>query len=1173
VILVFFAALRPRPALFNQKCYNTVYKIIYSGIYYSERLTVREIAMNNPLSDGNESVVDIFVLGQSEPETLELLEQLEHQNYRGTLFADGPQLIDTLRSGKPNLIICDTTSFGQDAYEYCRQIKSDENLWMIPVMILTRASSLGDLLYVLDSNADNFIAKPYDSPYLLSLIEGMLLTPVERQTPDQIKTQFKIQHDGRIFVVTADRRKLLEFLLSAFEIAVTNSEDLSSAHTELQALSSRLKTLEDTGIENTRVIGMLSASVKKKEEDERALRGDLEETTQALDEKIAEVGHLLRDLGDARTLLTAAEEHIRVLFEEKGKTAVSHQSETSLLAEQVASHSQEISAKRTELDTVQQMLEEEKKRSAELALLVRESAIQKEQLESSLQALTLDHERLTLALASEKKRAESAEQETKSVLQAKIQSEEDLTHRIDEQEDTARRQNDEITRLKADLEAEAGRSASANERVETLLHEREQSEATHELKEESQKRQIDDLQTRLDTAVATIFHQERELKILKDDLVVAHANVEKSAVSLASVTAAFKETQAEVEEREWKVQSLEKQVIDTGIQKETSDEKVRALLASLESVQQALNTEKEQHAALTERLNTEIRERDETLQSVRDAHNQTRTEIDLHKHDLSQLNSELTAAALLRSTLQGDITAASSRIKELEHELKSAVLGQDQTGQQVRVLAEERDGIRSTLEEALSALAGEKEQHAALKAQLDAAVRERDETLQLLRGAHNQTKTDLEAAARLNSTLLADFKAASSRINELEHELNSVVKGKDQTGQQARSLSDELEGTKAELETERRIRRTAEMDLQKSVQVNNRLEGEITRSTAEREQLQSALEQERVLHAAALEKIRTASPAKEPVATESKPVKVEPERHDDPRGEVLQGPTGDFGQVLARQRDLEQMVKTLEYQKAAAEARADALSDEIQQARTALADEWEDHMNDEERLAASEVKAIQLEQSLSRTGAMASERERKWAVVVKQTGLPAEIGSAAQELVISTPPATHAVQVLPDQNQKVSPLLRIEDLFEDDLTGPAVADRTSEAPEPSSADSSVETPDSSTKEDPAEDLGTADEPDAAVEADEDAVDDAGEPVQPLDHFMATPSGYGISFNRQQWFDLLKWSHHSGALSQAQRMQIVRMGRLIQRGRKLTKKQDEQVREMIVLVQTLGYKFH
>ena len=37
------------------------------------------------------------------------------------------------------------------------------------------------------------------------------------------------------------------------------------------------------------------------------------------------------------------------------------------------------------------------------------------------------------------------------------------------------------------------------------------------------------------------------------------------------------------------------------------------------------------------------------------------------------------------------------------------------------------------------------------------------------------------------------------------------------------------------------------------------------------------------------------------------------------------------------------------------------------------------------------------------------------------------------------------------------------------------------------------------------------------------------------------------------------------------MQIVRMGRLIQKGRRLTRRQEEQVLEMIALVQKLGYR--
>lgn len=933
---------------------------------------MREMAMKNSQSDGNESVIDIFVLGRSETGTLELIGQLERQDYQVTLFTDGTQLIDTLHSGKPNLIICDTTSFGQEAYECCRQIKSDDHLWMIPVMILTRASSVGDLLNVLDSNADNFIAHPCDAPYLLSLIEEMLLTPVERQTLDQIKTQFKVQHDDRVFVVTADRRKLLEFLMSAFEIAVKNSEDLAAANAELQALSSRLTTIENAGLENIRLIATLNTSIRKKEQDERTLKEDLEKTGQAL------------------------------------------------------------TAKTAELNAAQQALERETTRSDQLELAVKESCAQAGELKATLQALTFEREQQASALAAEKNRAEAAEDEARSNLQAKAQSEQELTRLCNEYKEIARQQDDEILRLKTGFEAETTRRTLTEEQLETLRHEWEQSKAAQEIARESHQRQIDELQERDDTAVATLFSQERELKILRDELVVARATGEKSAATAASVTAAFNETRVEIEEREWKIQSLEKQIADIKIQKETGDEKIRALTASLESVQSALNTEKEQHTAVNERLQAAIRERDDTLQSVRGAHDQTKTDLDVHKNDLARLHRDLEAAALLRSTLQGDIATASSRIKELEYELKSAAQEKDRTGQQARLLTEELGAIKAALNEARASLSLEKEQR-----------------------------------------------------------------------------------------------------------------------TAAEDQLKTALEQERMLQAAAVENARAATLAKE---TADKA---------DTSEATIQALKSDFEQALARQRVLEEEVKTLGSQKAEAEARAEALSNEIGQARIALADEWEDHMNDEERLAASQ----------------------KQAVVVTQAGLPVEVRPAVQAVVVTTPPASHVEtpRAISETLQEETPIFGIEDLFEDDPSGPVATDQPSVIPQPAVPEPPAETPDRIMDDAPAQEPDFVDEPESGQDSideedepdgtDEGAGDDEGDERETLDDFIKTPSGHGIPFNRQQWFDLLKWSHHSGALSQEQRMQIVRMGRLIQRGRKLTHKQDEQVREMLVLVQTLGYRLH
>ena len=67
-----------------------------------------------------------------------------------------------------------------------------------------------------------------------------------------------------------------------------------------------------------------------------------------------------------------------------------------------------------------------------------------------------------------------------------------------------------------------------------------------------------------------------------------------------------------------------------------------------------------------------------------------------------------------------------------------------------------------------------------------------------------------------------------------------------------------------------------------------------------------------------------------------------------------------------------------------------------------------------------------------------------------------------------------------------------------------------------------------------------------------------------------PAG-DIPFTSNQWLDLLKWAHHSEALSEDQRLRIIRMGRLIQKDRKLTKSQQDQVREILSLVNALGFK--
>ena len=68
----------------------------------------------------------------------------------------------------------------------------------------------------------------------------------------------------------------------------------------------------------------------------------------------------------------------------------------------------------------------------------------------------------------------------------------------------------------------------------------------------------------------------------------------------------------------------------------------------------------------------------------------------------------------------------------------------------------------------------------------------------------------------------------------------------------------------------------------------------------------------------------------------------------------------------------------------------------------------------------------------------------------------------------------------------------------------------------------------------------------------------------------TAPGGDISFTSTQWLDLLRWAHHTDALSRNQRQKIVMMGRLVQKDGKLTKRQQEQIREIFSFAYALGY---
>ncbi len=1031
--------------------------------------------MNNPLSDGNENDIDIFVLSTCTSESPVQVAPLEDLGYRVTCFSDSNQLLESLRDGKPNLLICDSVTLGDIAYDLCRNLKEDPDLWVVPVLMVAGASNLSDLLHVLDCNADNFISSPYDPAYLAAMIEGLLSTPVERQTPDQIKTQFKIQHDDQLFVVTADRRKLLEFLLSSFEIAVSRSGEIIRISDKNDALLQSLAASDarvqdqDHALENT------ARTLDQKEQSIRTLSADLVDRDHSIQENTGEIHRLETEIAARDTRLASLAEQVRNLSGELNDLTERYTNESADLKQQVTSLTGCLASTHSDLDGARESLAGETTRREETEARLSESEALREKTDQALQDLTLECEQLRSALSAEKVRAESAEHEAKTLVQAKNESEQDLIRIMGEFKDTVKKQDEDLLQFKADLTARDTRIAELETRAVDLETERSQAYEAMRANAESSAATISSLRIQIDEMSATLAAKEQEIG-----------------------------------SRDALIRQLEEA-------RDQAAQDLHARTEDLDAARTRFTDAEDQHQVAIAQLNKELESRETSLNELRTDLRSVQDECESYRTSLAKIRNDLETASSARTDLESSLDNANVMIRKLDSDLQGASAAKAVADQEIQRLTGELSGAMGELEHA-------RQRHT-----------ETEESLRAEQNIKEQVSREVQEIIRQRDTIeqeLAEEKRIRTELaSEKERLLQQIAASEQDVTAKETVFSEKIGGLTAEIQKIIRQRDTIEQELAEEKRIRAEL----------------ASEKERLLQQVAAS-----------------------EREDGARENALHEKITALAAELevtqSTCRNLESQISTITHENEQAEKQITNLSREIDQARTALADEWEDHMNAQERLASATLEKQQMPTSFQRPGELESERAKKRALIVKGPDLPMTTGKQM-----------HSLSVFSNVQQPESPVPRItnvEDLFEDDE--PASPD-DSDAPsvsiihEPAEPETEIELGD--TVADPGiSSYESEDEPTESADDTDEEEDPDDDPAlaTPQEDAESIPTRF--SFNRAQWFDLLKWSHHAGTLSSEQRMQIVRMGRLIQQGRRLTHKQEEQVMEMILLAQSQGFRF-
>lgn len=100
-----------------------------------------------------------------------LTAMLKTKGYNIVVSETAENIIPFIKETKPDIIMMDMLLSGSDGREVCRQIKADESIASIPLMMLSAyPQAISDCL---QAGADAFIEKPFDMKVLLDKLTAL----------------------------------------------------------------------------------------------------------------------------------------------------------------------------------------------------------------------------------------------------------------------------------------------------------------------------------------------------------------------------------------------------------------------------------------------------------------------------------------------------------------------------------------------------------------------------------------------------------------------------------------------------------------------------------------------------------------------------------------------------------------------------------------------------------------------------------------------------------------------------------------------------------------------------------------------------------------------------------------------------------------------------------------
>ena len=154
--------------------------------------------------------------------TIELIKaSLEKDGFEVTAIADGESGLAQVRKSPPDLLLLDLMLPKLPGLDVCRQIRSDDNLNRLPILMLTARGDEMDRVVGLEVGADDYVTKPFSPRELVARVKALLRRaepPPEGEKTVEIgklridPTSYRVTRAGKAVPLSTLEFKLLHFL-------------------------------------------------------------------------------------------------------------------------------------------------------------------------------------------------------------------------------------------------------------------------------------------------------------------------------------------------------------------------------------------------------------------------------------------------------------------------------------------------------------------------------------------------------------------------------------------------------------------------------------------------------------------------------------------------------------------------------------------------------------------------------------------------------------------------------------------------------------------------------------------------------------------------------------------------------------------------------------------------